>query len=84
MVMFWSESGLSGSDNISKYFPHSKIGSNVLLAGSNMDSPKRGSFGMNPKKHPDYDPVALSKEMITQMAEAFGRYDDRRDERSNI
>ena len=32
---------------------------------------------MNPKKHPDYDPVALSKEMITQMAEAFGRYDDR-------
>ena len=33
---------------------------------------------MNPKKHPDYDPVALSKEMITQMAEAFGRYDDRK------
>ena len=33
---------------------------------------------MNPKKHPDYDSVALSKEMITKMAEAFGRYDDRR------
>lgn len=33
---------------------------------------------MNPKKHPDYDPVALSKEMITKMAEAFGRYDDRK------
>ncbi len=32
---------------------------------------------MNPKKHPDYDPIALSKEMITKMAEAFGRYDDR-------
>ncbi len=32
---------------------------------------------MNPKKHPDYDPVALTKEMITKMAEAFGRYDDR-------
>ena len=33
---------------------------------------------MNPKKHPDYDSVALSKEMITKMAEAFGRYDDRK------
>ncbi len=32
---------------------------------------------MHPKKHPDYDPVALTKEMITRMAEAFGRYDDR-------
>ena len=33
---------------------------------------------MNPKKHPDYDSVALSKEMITKMAEAFGRYNDRK------
>ncbi len=33
---------------------------------------------MNPKKHPDYDSVALSKEMITQMAEVFGSYDDRK------
>ena len=33
---------------------------------------------MNPKKHPDYDPVTLSKEMITKIAEAFGRYDDRK------
>ena len=39
---------------------------------------RKGSFRMNPKKHPDYDSVALSKEMITKMAEAFGRYDDRK------
>ncbi len=31
---------------------------------------------MHPKKHPDYDSVALTKEMMTRMAEAFGRYDD--------